>query len=292
MSTVPSQFVPPRTPVAIAIAVAVALVAGLAHAGQVETVHGSGSIARPADVASPPGGTARAANRVTSRVIAPGQGRRRPRPNDCVKVRYIAWNRTGKLAGLSNGDGTADTQCLRRASAGIAQILATMVVGEQRRAWIPEALAIPPQADDEQRRGRGDLTYDLTLTEIISAPPTPVHLQAPAPRAKKRPSGVAIEMLKRGDGQAHPGAASNMKLELAGWTSTGVLFESTMMGGQPMSYTMGDLPVGLAEALGQLVVGDRARVWIPASLAYGASPRNKGQPAGNLIYEIALIGFD
>lgn len=278
--------------IAAAVAVAVASLSGLAYAAQTETAHSSIGIAAPADVAAPPGGPRRAVNAVASKLIARGQGKKHPHPNDCVKVRYIAWNRTGKLVGLSNGDGTADTQCLRRVSAGIAQILATMVVGEQRRAWIPESLAMPPAADDEVPRPRGDLTYDLTLTDIISAPPTPANILAPPSRAKKQPSGLAVEILKRGHGQAHPSAESHMTLELAGWTSTGVLFESTMMGGQPMSCTMADLPTGLREALDQLVVGDRARLWIPATLAYGPKPRNKGQPAGNLVYEIELIGFD
>ena len=55
---------------------------------------------------------------------------------------------------------------------------------------------------------------------------------------------------------------------------------------------MADLPVGLRESLQQLVVGDRARIWLPAPLAYGTKPRNGGQPAGNLVYEVELVGLD
>jgi FKBP-type peptidyl-prolyl cis-trans isomerase len=276
----------------ITAAVAVACICGLRFGARAETPHLSDSMAPPADVAAAPADARRAANGLATKVITRGQGKKHPQPNDCVKVRYIAWNRTGKLAGLSNRDGTSVTQCMRRASPGIADTLASMVVGEQRRAWIPESLAIAPDADDETPRPRGDLTYDLTLMGVISAPPTPPQIQTPSVRAKKRPSGVAIERLKKGHGQDHPRAESQMTLELAGWTSTGVLFESTVMGGRTINYSMGDLPAGLREALQQLVVGDRARIWIPADLAYGAKPRNKGQPAGNLVYEIELVGLD
>jgi FKBP-type peptidyl-prolyl cis-trans isomerase len=277
---------------AIAAVMAMVSICGLASAAQTDTPRPSGGIVPPADVAGPRPGARRAASGLATKVLTRGQGNKHPQPNDCVKVRYIAWSRTGELAGLSNGDGTPDIQCMRRASPGIAKILATMVVGEQRRAWIPEPLAKSPQADDEAPRPRGDLTYDLTLTDIISAPPTPPRIQGPSARAEKRPSGVAIEMLTKGHGRVHPGAGSHMKLQLAGWTSTGVLFESTTMGGQATSYTMSDLPAGLREALQQLVVGDRARIWLPAPLAYGTKPRAKGQPAGNLVYEVELMGLD
>jgi peptidylprolyl isomerase len=48
----------------------------------------------------------------------------------------------------------------------------------------------------------------------------------------------------------------------------------------------------LAEAVQQLVVGDAARVWIPAALAYGNEPKRRGQPAGNLVYEVELVGLE
>jgi hypothetical protein len=132
----------------------------------------------------------------------------------------------------------------------------------------------------------------MTLTEIIAAPPISRALLVPPARAKRRPSGVAIEILKKGRGQSHPDAESRMTLELSGWPSGGVLFQSTTMGGQPVDYAMGDLPAGVREALEQLVVGDRARIWTPAVLGYGTKPKNRGQPAGNLVSEVELVALN
>jgi peptidylprolyl isomerase len=223
-------------------------------------------------------------------IIDAGSGKKHPQPNDCVKVRYVAWTRQGQVAGSGSDDGSPALQCLHQMSPGIAEAVAAMVVGQHRRVWIPEALAFPPNPKEDPPARKADLTYDLTLDEIIAAPPTPRALKAPPARARKLPSGVAIEIFKKGTGQVHPARPAHALVQLAGWTTDGVLFESTAMTGHAASYGLDELIPGLAQALPLLVVGDRARVWIPAALAYGDKSR-RGQPAGNLVYEIELVGL-
>src|SRR4051812_30542774 len=108
---------------------------------------------------------------VTTKVITVGTGKTHPGPNDCVKVRYKAWTPAGALAGNSGADGATARECMRTVAPGIAEALANMVVGETRRAWIPEALAFPVTKDDDDVPAhRSDLTYELTLVEIVAAP--------------------------------------------------------------------------------------------------------------------------
>ena len=76
------------------------------------------------------------------------------------------------------------------------------------------------------------------------------------------------------------------------WTTDGALFESTRMGGQPASYVVADLLPGLREAVALMVVGDRVRLWIPATLAYGTGRRRRGQPAGPLVYDLELCSTE
>ena len=47
---------------------------------------------------------------------------------------------------------------------------------------------------------------------------------------------------------------------------------------------------GWREALSQMVVGDKVRIWISRDLAFGASPL-RGQPQGDLVYEPELLAI-
>jgi peptidylprolyl isomerase len=37
--------------------------------------------------------------------------------------------------------------------------------------------------------------------------------------------------------------------------------------------------------------GEKARFWIPSSLAYGDKPARPGAPAGMLVFDIELVDF-
>jgi len=251
------------------------------------------SSAAPADVGGPPADAEKTVSGLAMKVVARGAGKLHPKPNDCVRVRYAAWTRSGEKAGASTDEEGGELACLRGMTPGLAEAVAKMVVGEQRRLWIPEALAFPVDPnDDDQPRRKADLTYDLTLLAILSAPATPRALKHAPPKARKLPSGVAIELVKRGPGQAHPDPAQQLTMNLSCWTTDGVLHESTKFGGKPLVYRIAELVPGLAEAVQQLVAGDVARVWIPATLAYGSKPKRRSQPAGNLVYEVELVGLE
>ena len=40
-----------------------------------------------------------------------------------------------------------------------------------------------------------------------------------------------------------------------------------------------------------MVVGDKARFWIPGALAYGDHPSQPGAPAGPLVFDIELLAI-
>jgi len=245
----------------------------------------------PPDVAAPPPSAEKTASGQPTRLVAAGTGKKHPGRNDCVRLRYVSWNRQGQLAGTSSNDDEGEVECLHRMLPPLAEAMALMVEGETRRLWIPKALAFPPDDDDPPPARASDLTYDLTLMAIIPAPPAPRSLKAPPARARKLRSGVAIEILRKGTGSVHPAEGQQMSMHLSGWTTDGTLFQSTSMaGGHPAEFTLADLLPGVREGVRQMVVGQRARMWIPAALAYGEKPRRRAQPAGNLVFEVDLIG--
>jgi peptidylprolyl isomerase len=48
----------------------------------------------------------------------------------------------------------------------------------------------------------------------------------------------------------------------------------------------------MREGLQHMVLGEKARFWIPAALAYGDKPGRRGVPIGDLVYDIELLAIE
>ena len=223
------------------------------------------------------------------RVLHAGTGTEHPGPNDCVKLEYTAWRRNGALHSSSTVQGQPTTQCLQSAMPGLVEALERMVTGETRRVWVPGALTFR-RRDPDEKIPKDDLTLDVQLRELMPAPKAPADLKSPTSRAQRRPSGLAFQVLRPGTGTVHPLSGARLTVQLSGWTSSGALFESTVMSGPPATVTQADVVAGLREGLSTMVVGEKARFWIPASLAFGDKPR-RGSPAGPLVYDVELLAI-
>jgi FKBP-type peptidyl-prolyl cis-trans isomerase len=64
------------------------------------------------------------------------------------------------------------------------------------------------------------------------------------------------------------------------------------MGGQSAVFFVEDTIAGWREGLRRMLVGEKARLWIPADLAYGEKPGRRGVPAGRLVYDIELLAIE
>lgn len=254
-------------------------------------------ITAPPDVAAPPADAQMMLSGLAMKVLQRGTGTQRPLDNDCVTVSFIAWKTDGTLFSTSTTMNDADVLCLNEAIMGISEALKEMVVGEQRRLWIPEDLTFHAGHHHMQRRPEDeepphkDLTFDLKLLSILKAPPTP-DVKQPPPTASKTASGFAYIVLQNGNGSVHPTLTSKVTAHLSAWRSDGRLFESTVMGKHPALVNVAMMPLGLREALSMMVTGERARFWIPAALAYGVRPANRFNPPGDLVYEIELLSIE
>jgi FKBP-type peptidyl-prolyl cis-trans isomerase len=249
--------------------------------------HGSPPAA-PADVAGPAAGARHLPSGVGMRTLARGHGGARPGPQDCVKVRYAGWRRDGSALASTAAGGPPELQCLPHAIPGVAEALRSMTVGERRRVWVPARLSVRTDDDDPPPPGV-ELTYDLELVEIIAAPPPPPDLRTPPRGARRTPSGVAVQVVRRAASTVRPVPGDQVTLHLTGWKADRTLIESTRMGGRAAVFQVGDLVPGLRDGVLAMAVGETARIWIPAPLAYGDHPRRRRQPAGPLVYEVELL---
>lgn len=253
--------------------------------------------AAPPDVAMPPADAIHTDSGLAMIVLDAGSGTDHPSGDDCVIVRFAAWKRNGALFSTSGLHDETSTQCLVAAIPGVAEALTAMTPGEKRRLWVPAELAFAPHAHHGMKviqdppPPRVDLTIDVELVQILKAAEKPLDLKAPPPSAFRTPSGLAILVLHPGTGREHPSPASRVTLNYSGWTMDGKLFETTVTSGHPAVFLLGTTLAGWREGLKYMVAGEKARLWIPAALAYGERPADRMMPAGNLVYDIELVDF-
>jgi FKBP-type peptidyl-prolyl cis-trans isomerase len=243
----------------------------------------------PPDVAAPPADAEKVGADVFTKVLGPGAGTVHPSPSDLVEVKYTGWTRKGETV--------EDTPApisfiLDKAFPAFVDVLQLMVEGETRRLWVPMAgiygNSPPPNYP------AGDLTYDLALMKVLKKGPPPPEVPAPpdvkAPPkdAKRTKSGLSYHVLSPGSGK-QPSATDTVSVNYSGWTPDGKMFDSSVRKKAPFVFRLDQVIKGWTEGLQLMKVGEKARFWIPSTLAYGDSPARPGAPSGPLVFDIELV---
>jgi peptidylprolyl isomerase len=238
-------------------------------------------IPAPPDVKAPPADAVKTASGLASRVIKPGSGTARPGPADLVTVHYTGWTTDGRMFDSSVARGATATFPLDRVIAGWTEGVQLMVAGETRRLWIPESLAYRGQRDP-----RGMLVFDVELLSFTQSPTTPPpDVNAPPADAKRTSSGIAYMVLTPGKGARNPLPQSEVTVHYSGWTTDGKLFDSSVLRGEPATFTLNGVIRGWTEGVQLMVEGEKTRFWIPEALAY----RGERAPYGMLVFDIELL---
>jgi len=250
-----------------------------------------GSSSAPPDVATPPAHAGRSASGVAWVVLHHGAGGDAAGPDARVLVHYTGWTREGEMFDSSRQRSGPMMLPLDRTVPGFREGVAAMTKGEKRRIWIPAELAY---GDAPQQEGApsGQLTFDVELFDILIPPATPEDVAAPSAGATVTPSGLAYRVLRAGTSTDHPTDGSRITVHYSAWTKDGRLFDSSVQRGQPFSFTTSQVIPGWAEGIQLMTVGSVYRFWIPAELAYGDKPRYSSMPAGQLTFDVELIGFE
>ncbi len=139
-----------------------------------------------------------------------------------------------------------------------------------------------PSSDRVAPRGNGPIDASLL--------PAPPDVAAIPPSAAVTPSGLASRVLRPGSGTVHPTATSRVRVHYTGWTTDGHMFDSSRTRGEVAEFPLNAVIAGWTEGVQLMVVGEERRLWIPASLAYGDSPR-AGAPTGMLVFDVELIAI-
>ena len=118
--------------------------------------------------------------------------------------------------------------------------------------------------------------------------PPPADVAAPPAGALKTASGISYIVIKPGTGTIHPKAASTVKVHYTGWQTTGEMFDSSVIRGEPIEFALTGVIAGWTEGVQLMVLGDKYRFWIPGPLAYDLIP-DPSKPKGMLVFEIELL---
>ncbi len=109
---------------------------------------------------------------------------------------------------------------------------------------------------------------------------------------KVLPSGLQYLVLEQGKGGAHPGPRDQVTVHYHGTLIDGTVFDSSVERGQPIDFGLHQVIPGWTEGLQLMVVGEKARLFIPAELAYGNRATGSIGPGSTLIFDVELLGIN
>lgn len=108
------------------------------------------------------------------------------------------------------------------------------------------------------------------------------------PGIKVFPSGLQVQIQEEGKGKT-PTTKDIVKAHYKGALIDGKVFDSSYDRGQPAEFPVGQVIKGWTEALTNMKVGTKARLFIPPELGYGPTDR-PGIPANSvLVFDVELL---
>lgn len=104
-------------------------------------------------------------------------------------------------------------------------------------------------------------------------------------------SGLQIETIQEGTG-ASPTAQDTVEVHYKGSFVDGTEFDSSYSRNQPAEFRVDQVIKGWTEALQQMKVGGKAKVYIPSDLAYGQQGAGgRIPPNAALVFEVELLAI-
>lgn len=104
-------------------------------------------------------------------------------------------------------------------------------------------------------------------------------------------SGLQYLQLNPGQGEK-PTASDVVKVHYHGTTLNGKVFDSSVERGEPISFSLQQVILGWTEGVQMMQVGEKARLFIPAELAYGDRGAGTIAPGSTLIFDVELLAIN
>ncbi len=216
------------------------------------------------------------------KVLTPATGKDKPNSWDRVTVHYSVWDTEGIMVDSTTSRKRTSSLVPTQRGDGWAEALQTMAVGQKSRFWIPKELN--RAIGNKQSATVVDLEL-VSIKTMPKPPDTPEDVAKPPSKAKKTKKGVHYVKLKRGKGKK-PREWDTVTVHYTGWTTDGKMFDSSVSRGRPATFGLRNVIAGWTDALQEMKIGDKWRIWIPEELAYKGQ---RGKPKGMLVFEVELL---
>jgi len=263
---------------------------------QVELVDFEAAPTTPPDVAAIPAAAVRSPSGLARVVVTPGTGKVHPRPYDGVTFHYTGWSSTGRIFDSSELRKRPKSSPMYREWPGVEEALATMVVGERTRIWLPRGPApatagagAEPLVEDQAGLPDGTLCLELALLAIQPGhpiPAAPADVAAPPADALTTAAGVRYKVLRPGTGTVHPVDTDIVEVAYTGWSTSGRPFDSTAIRGEPIKLLVARALPGWTDGIKTMVAGQKSRLWVPEALAFKGEA---GRPGGMVVFDLELL---
>jgi peptidylprolyl isomerase len=137
---------------------------------------------------------------------------------------------------------------------------------------------------------------EVTSTGRVIMPPPDVAAH-PAD-AQVTASGLAMKVLKAGTGTDRPVANDCVTVRFVAWTTDGTLFSTSTTMNDSDVLCLNAAILGISEALKEMVVGERRRLWVPEDLTFHEGhhheqkrPEDEEPPHKDLTFDLELLSI-
>ncbi len=104
------------------------------------------------------------------------------------------------------------------------------------------------------------------------------------------PSGLQYEIMVEGTGKKPSSHMAKVLTHYHGTTIDGVVFDSSVLRGEPIDFGLYQVISGWTEGLQLMNVGSKYKLFLPHNLAYGERGAGRDIPGGaTLIFEVELL---
>ena len=124
------------------------------------------------------------------------------------------------------------------------------------------------------------------LTPAPTAPAEPPTALAPPSDAETSSTGLVSKVLVPGSGERRPTAQDKVRVDFVAWNAKGEESDSSKKRGGPETFALSGVIAGWSEALQNMHVGERRRIWVPDHLTYPGRP---GYPRPPAVFELELL---
>jgi len=175
-------------------------------------------------------------------------------------------------------DAAAVGQAVTAALNGQKPTIPEAQAAEQWKAFVTEAQS-KAKAEFEALSTKNKAEGDAFLAKNKSAA-----------GVKTTASGLQYQVLTQGTG-ARPGPNDTVKVNYTGTFVNGEVFDSSSKNNPPgpTSIPLARVIPGFREGLQLMQVGGHYKIFIPASLGYGAEPQSGFPPNETLIFDVTLV---